>query len=118
MPEVKVEDLYYTYPAGPVVLKGLNFAVEAGETLALVGLSGCGKTTLCQCLCGIVPHVLHGDMQGQVLIKGRETTEYRLPRLACEIGMVFQTRMFSWFVPPWRTRSLLHRKTFACILKR
>lgn len=85
-----MEDLYYTYPAGPVVLKGLSFAVEAGETLALVGLSGCGKTTLCQCLCGIVPHVLHGDMQGQVLIKGRETTEYRLPRLACEIGMVFQ----------------------------
>ncbi len=90
MPDIKVESLYYAYPDGPQVLKGLNFEIAAGETLALAGLSGCGKTTLCQCLCGIAPHVLGGYMQGQVLIRGKATFDYSLPKLACEIGMVFQ----------------------------
>lgn len=90
MPVVKVENLYYAYPEGPPVLKGLDFQVEAGETLAVIGLSGSGKTTLCQCLCGLAPHVLGGSMRGSILIKGRASTEYRLPQLACEIGMVMQ----------------------------
>ena len=90
MPVVKVKNLYYAYPEGKSVLKGLNFEVKAGETLAIIGLSGSGKTTLCQCLCGLAPHVLGGSMEGQVLIKGQATAAYRLPQLACEIGMVFQ----------------------------
>lgn len=90
MPVLKVEDLGYAYPDGPPVLKELNFEVEAGETLAVIGLSGSGKTTLCQCLCGLAPHVLGGSMAGKVLIKGQATTAYRLPQLACEIGMVLQ----------------------------
>lgn len=90
MPVVKVENLSYAYPDRPPVLRGMNFEVEAGETLAVIGLSGCGKTTLCQCLCGLAPHVLGGSFKGQVLILGRTTTDYRLPQLACEIGMVFQ----------------------------
>jgi len=87
---VKVENLVYAYPGGQPVLKRLNFTVDAGETVAVIGLSGCGKTTLCQCLCGLAPHVLGGSMQGRVLIQGQETTECKLPQLACEIGMVFQ----------------------------
>ncbi|MGE5458892.1 MAG: energy-coupling factor ABC transporter ATP-binding protein [Methanobacterium sp.] len=90
MPLVKVENLSYAYPDGPPVLKALDFAVQAGETIAVIGLSGSGKTTLCQCLCGLAPHVLGGSMQGRVFIQGRATTEYRLAQLACEIGMVFQ----------------------------
>lgn len=90
MTDVKVENLNYSYPGGLPVLKGLNFEIKAGETVAVIGLSGCGKTTLCQCLCGLAPHVLGGSMEGQIVIRGRKTTEYQLPQLACEIGMVFQ----------------------------
>ena len=93
MPAVKVEDLSYVYPGGQPALpaiKGINFSIEAGETVAIIGLSGCGKTTLCRCLCGIAPHVLGGSMQGRVLIQGRETTACKLSQLAGEIGMVFQ----------------------------
>lgn len=90
MPAVKAEDLSYAYPGGQPALKGMNFSIAAGETLAIIGLSGCGKTTLCRCLCGIAPHVLGGSMQGRVLIRGRETTAYKLSQLAGEIGMVFQ----------------------------
>jgi len=90
MSVVKVENLYYAYPGGLPVLKGLNFEVEAGETIAVIGLSGSGKTTLCQCLCGLAPHVLGGSMEGRILIRDKATTAYRLPQLACEIGMVMQ----------------------------
>jgi len=90
MAAIQVENLSYAYPGSQAVLKELNFTVEAGETVAIIGLSGCGKTTLCQCLCGLAPQVLGGTMQGQVFIQGRSTTDYKLPKLACEIGMVFQ----------------------------
>jgi energy-coupling factor transport system ATP-binding protein len=90
MTAVKVEDLHYAYPEGLPVLKGLNFEVAAGETLAIIGLSGCGKTTLCQCLCGLAPQVLGGKIQGQILINGHSTTDRRIAQLACEIGLVFQ----------------------------
>lgn len=87
---VEAEELSYAYPGGQPVLKGINFSIAAGETVAIIGLSGCGKTTLCRCLCGIAPHVLGGCMQGRVLIRGRETTASKLSQLAGEIGMVFQ----------------------------
>lgn len=45
---VEFEDVHFCYPARPDVkiLKGLTFSIKAGETVALVGESGCGKSTV------------------------------------------------------------------------
>ncbi len=90
MNAIQVENLNYTYTEGKRVLKDLNFQIEEGETVAIVGLSGCGKTTLCYCLSGIVPHVLGGKISGKIMVNGHETKNMKLARLACKIGMVFQ----------------------------
>jgi len=57
---LSVSDLYkrYTVP----VLRGVNFAVEAGQVHALVGANGAGKTTLCRIICGLARHDA-GNMQ-------------------------------------------------------
>ena len=49
------------------VLDGLELEVRPGETLAVTGESGCGKTTLLRILSG-----LDGDYEGEVYLKGRK----------------------------------------------
>lgn len=53
--ELKVSHLSYGYSESePLVLKNINFEVNAGESVALVGPSGCGKTTLMKCMMGLL----------------------------------------------------------------
>jgi len=49
---VEFEDVYFSYPTRPTaaVLRGLSMKVEQGHTIALVGASGCGKSTTVQLL--------------------------------------------------------------------
>ncbi|NLC78296.1 MAG: amino acid ABC transporter ATP-binding protein, partial [Ruminococcaceae bacterium] len=49
MPILEVKNLYKKFQKTPV-LKGIDFSLEKGETLAIIGSSGSGKTTLLRCL--------------------------------------------------------------------
>ena len=49
MPVLEVRDLYKKYDKADV-LKGINFTLEKGEVLVIIGSSGSGKTTLLRCL--------------------------------------------------------------------
>jgi len=97
---IVVDRLSYRYqPAGRQILKNISFNVAPGEIVALIGLSGCGKSTLCLCLGGIIPHYLGGELTGQVLVNGKDTREYRVARLALEVGLVFQEPDTQLFAP-------------------
>ncbi|MFA6940416.1 MAG: ABC transporter ATP-binding protein, partial [Clostridiaceae bacterium] len=96
---LEVCDLQFGYQGNKTnILRGANLKVKKGEIVALVGLSGCGKTTLCYCMCGIIPYVFQGDYKGKVLINGTLTSEMTLPGIATQVGIVFQdpdTQLFS-----------------------
>ena len=52
---LQVNQLSYTYPnEAQVVLDSINFQLESGKILAIVGLSGCGKTTLLKLIYGLL----------------------------------------------------------------
>jgi ABC-type nitrate/sulfonate/bicarbonate transport system ATPase subunit len=74
---------------GQRVLRNVSFAVESGETLAIVGRSGCGKTTLLRMLAGFLP-----PDEGAVWLDGRRADAPDKDRL-----MVFQSfdQLFPWF---------------------
>lgn len=100
MKTVAVENLSYCYQAERAqVLRNLSFEAGPEEILVLTGLSGCGKTTLCYCLSGIIPHCQGGIMTGNVFIRGRNTRQSSLARLAPEVGMVFQNPDSQLFSP-------------------
>jgi len=97
---LEVSELQFRYQGSETnILRGVNLKVKKGEILALVGLSGCGKTTLCYCLCGIIPHVIQGDYKGKVLINGTSASEMKLPGIATKLGIVFQDPDTQLFAP-------------------
>lgn len=97
---LEVCDLQFRYQGSKTnILSGVNLKINKGEILALVGLSGCGKTTLCYCMCGIIPHIFQGDYKGRVLINGALTSEMKLPDIAAKLGIVFQDPDTQLFAP-------------------
>lgn len=93
---IQVANLHYAYPpldpAGDAlwVLRGIDFAVEQGEFVSIMGATGSGKTTLCLALNGIVPQSTGGTIKGQVLVAGLDTKRVPVPKLARRVGIVFQ----------------------------
>jgi len=73
------------------VLNGVSFSVRAGQTVAVVGRTGCGKTSLVSLLARF-----HDPDVGRVLIDGQDVTQVMLDSLRNEVGIVFQdTFLFS-----------------------
>lgn len=81
---VEVRDLQYTYEDGTQALKGIDFDLEDGTTVALLGANGSGKTTFVHHLNGI----LCGS--GSVVIDGLPVTEKNLREIRKRVGLVFQ----------------------------
>jgi len=67
------------------VLDDVNFTIEPGQTVGIIGSTGCGKTTLVQ----MIPRLYDVD-EGQVLVDGVDVKEYSLQNLREGVGMVLQ----------------------------
>ena len=97
---IMVNDLSFRYQGSKKeILTGINITVNQGEILAIVGLSGSGKSTLCYCISGIIPHIYQGELSGEVLLKGSSTRSLNLPRIATQLGIVFQNPETQLFFP-------------------
>lgn len=88
---ISVDDLHFKYPtAQSETLKGLSFTVRRGEFIGITGPTGAGKTTLALCLRGLIPHVVAGQMQGQVTVCGMNTRQVTPAQLGEKVGLAFQ----------------------------
>ena len=87
MPRLEVRNLQKGF-GGTEVLRGVSFALESGQVLAIIGSSGSGKTTLLRCL-----NFLETPDAGQILLYGEEllrTDENQLRKNRLRFGLVFQ----------------------------
>lgn len=83
---IEFQDVWYKYDgAEDYTLKGIDMTLEAGESLALVGVNGAGKTTLIKLLCG-----LYTPTKGEILVGGRRISEYNIDEYYSLISAVFQ----------------------------
>jgi len=89
---LEVKQLYLQFDSNLKrnVLFNLNFTLNHGESLLLLGPSGCGKSTLTFCLNGLFPRELDGEFRGEILINGKQTTDYRPGEISQQVGVVFQ----------------------------
>ena len=88
---IRIEDLTYTYPgAQQPTLSHVSLEIEKGDFLAVVGNNGCGKSTLCKVLNGLIPHFIAGEFSGSVFIDGENTLQADVGALARKVGYVYQ----------------------------
>jgi energy-coupling factor transport system ATP-binding protein len=89
--DIEFIDVSFTYEgAESPAIENIDLKVRPGEVVLLTGPSGAGKTTLCSCLNGLVPHFHTGTLKGQVLVQGRDTRKTRVGVLSSLVGLVFQ----------------------------
>lgn len=91
MDAVTLEDVGYLYSGGiRPALKHVNLSVRQGESVMITGPSGAGKTTLCRCLNGLIPHYFRGKLDGRVTINGVDTRASTISALSHVVGLLFQ----------------------------
>lgn len=86
--EIVFDDVYFGYDDETMVLKGVDFKVQPGETMAIVGATGAGKTTIINLLSRF--YEING---GDILINNISVKDYTLASLRKEIAVVLQDVM-------------------------
>src|SRR5690606_11379353 len=84
--EIRFEQVSFQYPGHQQqVLDNISFVVHPGQTVALVGRSGSGKTTISS----LLPRFYQVE-QGQILLDGQDIRQYKLASLRAQIAVVSQ----------------------------
>ncbi|MDP5078773.1 MAG: ABC transporter ATP-binding protein/permease, partial [Nonlabens sp.] len=83
--DIKFENVDFGYVENELVLKGLNFNVASGQTVAIVGATGAGKSTIINLLSRF-----YEINSGAIYIDGTNTKDYKLASLRSEIAVVLQ----------------------------
>lgn len=86
--EFKGVNWAYTGATNPA-LEGIDLAIRRGEVVVITGPSGAGKTTLCRCFNGLIPHFFEGELKGSASISGMDSASFDIPYLAAKAGLLF-----------------------------
>jgi len=88
---IRLRELSFTYNgADRPTLRKINLTIEDGQFVLITGASGGGKSTLCRCFNGLVPHFYGGKISGTAEVQGMDILEHPPRELATKVGMVFQ----------------------------
>ncbi len=86
---IEFKNVYKTYPNGFTALKNVNLNIEQGEFVAIIGLSGAGKSTILRCI-----NRMHDIQQGTLTVDGVDVESLSgkaLRRFRRNVGMIFQS---------------------------
>ena len=73
-----------------LALDGVSIDIRQGDFVSVLGANGSGKSTLCLLANGLIPHTIHGEIQGTVRVFGEDASKKRVSEISARVGMVFQ----------------------------
>jgi iron complex transport system ATP-binding protein len=88
---LKVENASFRYPDGRYIFQNINFSLNAGQTLSILGANGSGKSTLLNCLANLLKL-----SSGKIFLCGKPQREYRTKEIAKIIGYVPQLHVSAY----------------------
>lgn len=102
---IKFENVSYSYRVSDaegnqlkkVAIQNMNIKIGKGEFVVLTGNSGCGKTTICRLINGLIPHYFEGELQGKVLLGDTVIADLPIYETAKTVGSVFQNPRSQFF---------------------
>lgn len=86
---IEFKNVYKTYPNGFTALKDINLQIEQGEFVAIIGLSGAGKSTILRCI-----NRMHDVTKGTLTVDGIDVSTLKgkeLRKFRRKVGMIFQS---------------------------
>ncbi|KAM6589468.1 hypothetical protein CsatA_012073 [Cannabis sativa] len=85
--QIELKNIFFSYPVRPdqMIFEGLTLKIEAGRTMALVGQSGSGKSTVI----GLIER-FYDPLKGSILVDGLDIKDYDLRKLRSQIALVSQ----------------------------
>ena len=84
--KIDFKDINFSYDTGNQILSNINFSIEKNETVAIVGKSGSGKSTIAN----LIPR-FYNHSSGEILIDGKSITDFSLNHLRSSISIVNQS---------------------------
>ena len=90
---IEFKNVNFSYENGIQILKDINFKIEEGETIGLIGCNGAGKSTLMKVLLGLLPH------EGIITVGDLELNKKNLEEVRRKLGFVLQDSDNQMFMP-------------------
>ncbi|OGG19976.1 hypothetical protein A3D03_03195 [Candidatus Gottesmanbacteria bacterium RIFCSPHIGHO2_02_FULL_40_13] len=87
---LKLENVSFSYQSERPTLSNLNLEIPAGSFIGVTGSNGSGKSTFLYLLNGLIPHLIPGHLQGDIIIDGLNTRKTKVAELSQKVGLVFQ----------------------------
>jgi len=88
---VNLQNVTYKYPlTEKPVLQNLSLQIQEGEFVSVIGPNGAGKSTLCYALAGFVPHFFKGEINGEIEVDGKKSSQSTLDEWVLNVGLAFQ----------------------------
>ena len=88
---INIENFTFYYgDSEKPALKNINLQIKDGEFILITGPSGGGKSSLCRCFNGLIPHFYGGRVTGNVAVQGTDVISHSTKELATKVGMIFQ----------------------------
>lgn len=90
-PIIELKNFSFRYEgAEELVLKNVTMTINEGEFVGIVGCNRAGKSTICKCMVGILPFVMGGQWDGEIVVDGKSFNQTKGENISDTIGIVFQ----------------------------
>ena len=95
---ITLDHIYYSYPqSSKENLDDITMEIQDGKAIALIGLIGCGKTTITRILNGLAYTFFSGKMEGSISLNGIDPSKKKLYEIGRMIGSIFQNPKSQFF---------------------